>query len=135
MVKDVLYNKMSIIEICLIRVNEVYDNDPNNLKDYTKQDSIVLNIQRAVEATIDIAMHIVSERKLGIPQSSRDAFEVLHNNGIIEENMLNKLKRMIGFRNIAVHNYQKLNLSILQKIVEDHLKDFGEFICIINKTQ
>lgn len=135
MVKDVLYNKMSIIEICLIRVNEVYDNDPNNLKDYTKQDSIVLNIQRAVEATIDIAMHIVSERKLGIPQSSRDAFEVLHNNGIIEENMLNKLKRMIGFRNIAVHNYQKLNLSILQKIVEDHLKDFEEFICIINKTQ
>lgn len=76
MVKDVLYNKVSIIERCLIRIREVYNNNPDNLADYTKQDSIVLNIQRAVEATIDIAMYIVSAKKLGIPQNSRDAFEV-----------------------------------------------------------
>ncbi len=60
MVKDVLYNKISIIERCVIRIQEVYDHNSDNLMDYTKQDSIVLNIQRAVEATIDIAMHLVS---------------------------------------------------------------------------
>lgn len=132
MVKDVLYNKISIIERCLIRVREVYENNPDNLKDYTKQDSIVLNIQRAVEASIDIAMYIVSVKKLGIPQSSRDAFEVLNLNGIIDDSMLMKLKNMIGFRNIAVHNYQKLNLDVLQKVLENHLEDFEEYIYIIN---
>lgn len=113
MVKDVLYNKMEIIERCLMRINEVYEGNPDNLKDYTKQDSIVLNIQRAVEATIDIAMYIVSIRKLGIPKNSRDAFEVLAHNKIIDSDTFEKLKNMIGFRNIAVHNYQKLNLDIL----------------------
>ncbi|HAG42751.1 type VII toxin-antitoxin system HepT family RNase toxin [Clostridium sp. Marseille-QA1073] len=133
MVNDVLYNKISIIERCLIRIKEVYDNNPENLKDYTKQDSIILNIQRAVEACIDISMHIVSKKKLGIPQNSRDAFEVLNVNGIINDSLLNKIKGMIGFRNIAVHNYQKLNLEVLEKVIENHLGDFEEFVAAVNK--
>lgn len=133
MVNDVIYNKFSIIERCIIRVKEVYDNTPDNLKDYTKQDSIILNIQRAVEACIDISMHIVSKKKLGIPQNSRDAFEVLNHAGIISDELLKKIKGMIGFRNIAVHNYQKLNLEVLQKVIENHLNDFEEFLYEINK--
>lgn len=133
MVKDVLYNKISIIERCLIRIREVYNGNPSNLKDYTKQDSIILNIQRAVEATIDIAMYLVSEKKLGIPQNSRDAFEVLNHHNLISNEMLQKLKAMVGFRNIAVHNYQKINLEILQKVIENHLEDFEEFIYHVNK--
>mgnify|MGYP001949249323 CR=1 FL=1 len=133
MVKDVIYNKMEIIERCIKRVNEVYEGNPENLKDYTKQDSIVLNIQRAIEATIDMAMHIISIKKLGIPKNSRDAFEVLQHHGIINKESLGRLKNMIGFRNIAVHNYQKLNLEILEQIIENNLKDFNEFIYSINK--
>lgn len=132
MVKDVLYNKICIIERCIIRIKEVYDNNPLSLQDYTKQDSIILNIQRAVEATIDIAMHIVSSRKLGIPQNSRDAFEVLQHNGIISMAMYKNIKAMIGFRNIAVHNYQELNLQVVQMVVEKHLIDFENFIYEIN---
>ncbi|KAB3532857.1 DUF86 domain-containing protein [Alkaliphilus serpentinus] len=131
MVNDVLLNKISIIENCLERVREVYNNNPDTLKDYTKQDSIVLNIQRAVEATIDIAMFLVAKKRLGIPQNSRDAFEALHKNCIIDDMMLAKIKPMIGFRYIAVHNYQKLNLEILQKVVENHLEDFEGFIQLI----
>jgi uncharacterized protein YutE (UPF0331/DUF86 family) len=133
MVKDIILNKTSIIERCLMRVKEVYDNNPENLNDYTKQDSIILNIQRAVEATIDIAMHIVSSMRLGIPQNSRDAFEVLFNHGIIDEAIYIKIKGMIGFRNIAVHNYQQINISLLQKVIEKHLGDFEEFITQINR--
>lgn len=135
MVEDILYNKVSIIERCLLRIKEVYEQNPENLKDFTKQDSIVLNIQRAVEATIDIAMYIVSAKKLGIPQNSRDAFEVLAYNNIIDHDMLEKLKNMIGFRNIAVHNYQKLNLDILQKVIENNLEDFNEYISVINNLR
>ncbi|MBU3106305.1 type VII toxin-antitoxin system HepT family RNase toxin [Clostridium gasigenes] len=133
MVNDVLYNKISIIENCLIRIKEVYDNNPKNLDDYTKQDSIILNIQRAVEACIDISMHIVSKQKLGIPQSSRDAFEVMNHNGLLSNELLKNIKGMIGFRNIAVHNYQKLNLDIIQKVIENHLVDFEKFITEVNR--
>lgn len=133
MVNDVLYNKVSIIENCLIRIKEVYDNNPKNLDDYTKQDSIILNIQRAVEACIDISMHIVSKQKLGIPQSSRDAFEVMNHNGLLSNELLKNIKGMIGFRNIAVHNYQKLNLDIIQKVIENHLVDFEKFITEVNR--
>ena len=130
---DVIYNKVEIIERCFKRINEVYDNNTENLKDYTKQDSIILNIQRICEACIDLAMHIVSEKKLGIPQNSRDAFEVLCSNGMISIDLMNKLKAMVGFRNIALHNYQAINLKIVQDIIEKHLGDIREFSEIIFK--
>ena len=69
-------------------------------------------------------MHLVCKNKLWIPQNSRDAFEVLNHHGLISNYLLNKIKGMIGFRNIAVHNYQKLNLDIIQKVIENHLTDF-----------
>lgn len=130
---DVIYNKIETIERCIKRINEEYDNNPENLKNYTKQDSIILNIQRACEAAIDLAMHIVSEKKLGIPQNSRDAFEVLNSNNIIDKDLMKRLKSMVGFRNIAVHNYQSINLNILQEVAEKHLGDLKKFTEIILK--
>ncbi|GAU79623.1 DUF86 domain-containing protein [Fusibacter sp. 3D3] len=128
MVNDVVLNKKSVVERCLKRIREEYDNTPSNLDDFTKQDSIILNIQRAIEACIDLAMHIVSQKRLGIPQSSRDAFDLLYQNGIIKEMSALKMKSMIGFRNLAVHDYQKLNLDVLKRILESHLGDFDAFI-------
>lgn len=130
---DVIYNKIAIIERCINRINEVYNNNPDNLKDYTKQDSIILNIQRACEAAIDLAIHIVSEKKLGIPQNSRDAFEILNSNNIVDNGLMENLKSMVGFRNIALHNYQAVNLGIIQEIIEKHLSDFSRFIEVILK--
>lgn len=133
MAKDVLFNKIQTIERCTSRISEVYEDNPDNLKDYTKQDSIILNIQRACEAAIDLAMHIVSEKKLGIPQNSRDAFEVLYANNLINESLMSDLKSMVGFRNIAVHDYQSINLSIVEMIIKNHLDDFKKFTYEVNK--
>lgn len=127
MKNDVILNKISVIERCINRVKDVYANDPENLKDYTKQDSIILNIQRACESSIDLAMHIVAEQRLGLPQTSRDAFDILQTHSIIDENIAKRLKAMVGFRNIAVHDYQTLNLDILEKIVDNHLGDFTDY--------
>ncbi|KKI92786.1 hypothetical protein WQ54_07885 [Bacillus sp. SA1-12] len=127
MKNDVILNKISIIERCVKRVHEEYDNNPENLKNFTKQDSIVLNLQRACEASIDLAMHIVAEKKLGLPQSSREAFTLLETADILSSSLATKMKNMVGFRNIAVHDYQEINIVILQKIVEVHLIDFMEY--------
>ncbi|WP_066895069.1 DUF86 domain-containing protein [Clostridium nigeriense] len=133
MASDVILNKVDTIERCINRIKEVYDNNPENLNDYTKQDSIVLNIQRACEASIDLAMHVISEKKLGVPQSSRDGFEVLNKNNLIDDKLTKNLKAMVGFRNIAVHDYKKIEIKIVQMIIEKHLNDFQELIYYMNK--
>ncbi|WP_459928316.1 type VII toxin-antitoxin system HepT family RNase toxin [Desulfosporosinus burensis] len=134
MVDDVVFNKVAIIERCIRRIQEEYKGNFLNLENYTKQDSIILNIQRSCEASIDLAMHLVASKGLGIPQSSRDAFDFLQEAGIIDEHLAQKLKAMVGFRNIAVHNYQAVNLEIIQGIIEKNLADllkFGQLILTI----
>lgn len=133
MKNDLILNKISVIERCLKRILEVYQHRSENLKDFTKQDSIVLNLQRACEACIDLAMHIVAEEKLGLPQTSRDAFDMLQSRMIITEKTAKRMKAMVGFRNIAVHDYQTINQEILQQILEKHLNDFTEFTTSILK--
>ncbi|MBM7571715.1 type VII toxin-antitoxin system HepT family RNase toxin [Aquibacillus albus] len=129
--RDVVLNKVSTIERCLKRVEEVYAGNPEHLKDYTKQDSIILNIQRACEASIDLAMHIVSLKQLGLPKTSRDAFLYLKEANIIDGDLTKKMNNMVGFRNIAVHDYQAINLDILQAVIENHLSDFLDYSKVI----
>jgi len=133
MIDDVILNKTEIVKRCIIRAKEEYDGNPENLENYTKQDSIILNIQRVCEAVIDLGMHVIAERGLGIPQTSRDTFEILQNNKIVSPEMSERLKAMIGFRNIAIHNYQRLNLKIIQAIIEKDLKDLLYFTDVILK--
>lgn len=76
-------------------------------------------------------MHIVSERKLGVPKASHDAFRFLQEANIIEENLASSLMNMVGFRNVAVHDYQILDLAILETILEKHIDDFKCFSKII----
>ena len=123
---NVILNKSANIERCLQRVREVYAGSQSSLDDLTKQDSIILNIQRGCEAAIDLAMHIVSRKKLGVPQSSREAFELLRDAGIISDELTSSLKGMVGFRNIAVHNYQALKLEVVVMIIEERLSELDE---------
>ena len=132
---DVIVNKAAIIERCVARVREVYAGNPENLRgDFTKQDSIVLNIQRACETSIDMAMYVVRTRKLGIPQESRDAFVLLESAGLLESALASRLKLMVGFRNVAVHDYTALNLEVVQSIVTQHLDEFLEFSRVMVKA-
>ncbi|WP_066186200.1 MULTISPECIES: type VII toxin-antitoxin system HepT family RNase toxin [Gracilibacillus] len=132
---DIILNKITTIERCVIRIEEVYEDNPENLSDFTKQDSIILNIQRACETSIDLAMHLISERKLGIPKTSRAAFKILQEEGIIDSSLATTLMNMVGFRNIAVHDYQALELDILQSILEKHINDFLKFTKMILKME
>jgi len=129
---DVLLNKVGIIERCLHRIDEEYRGHEDELEtNYTRQDSIILNIQRTCEASIDAAMHIVRLRHLGIPQDSREAFALLNEAGILPVKLSDQLQSMVGFRNIAVHDYRKLNIEIVRSIIEKRLPDFREFSRII----
>lgn len=129
--KAVVLNKFETIEKCINRINEEYQNNPENLEDYRKMDMIVLNIQRACEAVLDLAMYVVSNKKLGLPQNKREAFKLLEENDIIDSKMCNNMQGMIGFRNIAVHDYKEINEEILQSVIENNLSDLTDFARII----
>ncbi|QPD05900.1 MAG: hypothetical protein Nkreftii_003674 [Candidatus Nitrospira kreftii] len=135
MADDVILNKAASIERCLHRIEEEYaGNDQNLVENQTKQDAIVLNLQRACETTIDLAMYMVSQQKLGVPQDSRDAFTLLQTAGILSEDFAARMQRMVGFRNVAVHEYARLNLDVVRTIVTKQLGDFRTFSSTIVKT-
>lgn len=123
----VIVNKYESIEKCINRIHEEYENNPENLEDYRRLDCIVLNLQRSCELVTDIAMYIVSMRKLGIPQEKRGAFELLYKNGLISKETETNMKKMIGFRNIAIHDYKNIDEKILKDVIENHLDELLEF--------
>lgn len=125
--KLVILNKYETIEKCINRINEEYEDTPSNLEDYRRNDAIVLNLQRACQAVMDIATYIVSTKALGMPHTNSEAFEILYQNNLISEEMLKRMKGMIGFRNIAVHAYREVDDEILRDVIENHLDDLIEF--------
>lgn len=125
---DILLNKAAIIERCLKRLDSLYPGHEHELENnFDRQDAILLNLQRACEASIDAGMHLVRIRKLGIPQQSKDAFVLLEKANILEPVLSRQMQAMVGFRNIAVHEYQSLNMAILRSILEHRLGDFRAF--------
>ena len=125
MASDIVINKSANIERCIARIRQEYGGDERHLREnMTRQDSIILNLQRTCEAAIDLAMHLVRTRRLGVPQDSRDAFSLLVEAGLLDSELGERLKKMVGFRNVAVHNYQSLNLDIVQRLVTERLGDF-----------
>lgn len=125
---DVVINKVASLERCIERIRAVYAGTESNLyQDLTTQDSILRNLQRACEVSIDLAMHVVRKRKLGVPQDSRDAFDLLQSHGLLKQPLATAMKRMVGFRNVAIHEYDKLNLDIVKSIITTRLDDVLTF--------
>jgi uncharacterized protein YutE (UPF0331/DUF86 family) len=132
MADDVVINKAASIERAVRRVREEHAGDDANLfANQTRQDAIVLNLQRACESSIDLAMHVVRVHRLGVPQDSREAFDLLERAGQLDAVMAGRMKRMVGFRNVAVHDYQRLNLDIVRSIVHERLDDFLAFTTLL----
>lgn len=126
---EVINNKVASVKNCLSRIREEYTKASDDfMTNYTFQDAVVLNLQRAVQATLDIAAHIVRVKGLKLPKESRDLFVGLYEGKMISENVRDRMIGMVGFRNIAVHEYKKLDMGIVKKIVESHLGDFENFV-------
>lgn len=128
MADDVLLNKAATIERCVARARQEYERGPDTFAaDFTRQDAAILNVQRACEAALDMGQHIIRKERLGIPQGARGVFELLEQAGWIDAPMATGLKRMVAFRNIAVHDYQSLQLPILVSVITRHLDVFLQY--------
>ena len=128
---DVISSKIASIERCLARVRDETAGGMHALDDQTVQDAVVLNIQRACEQAIDLATHVVGVRRLGIAKDARHAFDLLAEARVIPPALAERMKRMVGFRNLAVHEYHRLDRAILESIIRERLGDFFEFATAI----
>ena len=88
---------------------------------------IALNLSRAVQLSVDIGSHIISTMNMPAPETMGQTFEILAQQNILPAHVADQLKKSVGFRNIAVHNYEAINWQIVHSIVSEHLQDFTEF--------
>lgn len=125
---DIVLNKIQSIQRCVQRAREEYHTDPDGFPtNYTRQDAAILNVLRACEQAIDLANHVIKTRKLGIPTSSAEAFELLQRQAVIDLPLSERLQNMVHFRNTIIHTYQRMNLDIVTAVIETGLDDLINF--------
>lgn len=123
-----MLNKAAVIERSLRRVLSIYHADPE-LADLMHIDALTLNVERACQAAIDLAMHVVASKHLGMPQSQADAFRLLADAGEIDRKLSERMIGMCGFRNVLIHQYQELELDLLHEVASEHWKDL-DALCL-----
>jgi len=126
--RDILLAKIASIQKCLHRIRKVASGAPETLNDRGIEDIFVLNLQRAVQAAIDLAAHLVADEKIGLPASLKENFTLLESRQIIDAQLSKHLQSMVGFRNLAAYDHQQLDLTILKSILEHRLGDLDEFV-------
>lgn len=124
MKNDLLLDKVNVIERCIRRIYEEYDNNPKHLDNMVKQDTIILNLQRACEASIALAIHVVAKKKLGLPQNNVEAITLLETEGVIPSSLSEKMKDLLCFQRVAEKDDQNINLETVKDILDNHLIDF-----------
>ena len=108
-----------------------------SLKDFKAntdaQDIVVHNLQLAIQGTIDIASHIISDEGWGVPNTLAGLYDILDEHKVIDEKLAGTMKRMVGFRNIIIHEYDVIDLDKVHQILTSGLGDFNDFLKQITK--
>jgi uncharacterized protein YutE (UPF0331/DUF86 family) len=129
--RDVILEKINSIQKCLATILRATGGNPERLEDIIIQDAVVLNLQRATQLCIDIAGYLITYLRWGFPTTLKGSFVVLYHQRVIKHDLAEKMCKMAGFRNIAVHDYKELDIKILKSIVKNHLADFEEYYTAI----
>ena len=126
---DLILTKASLVKNHIHRVRRKSGIDLESfLKDLDIQDVILFNIQMAVQNCVDIAAHIISEEGWGVPGSSSEMFYMLQEHDYFDRSVSEKMIKAVGFRNIIVHEYGKMDLKQVYKIAQSDIKDLEEFL-------
>ncbi len=133
--QDLLFKKLAFIETCVADLQR-HANLQQIETDIREERFVEHTLQLAIQAALDASSHVVSAEKLGEPETNRALFQKLTANGWIPEALAVNLQNMAGFRNILVHGYADVDLSILKDIVEHHLDDLLHLVrCVRRKTK
>lgn len=126
--EEVLRTKIEALIRCVLRIESQKVSSLEELEsNLDKQEIIILNLQRAVQICVDIGNHMLLDFCTPTPVTMSETFKYLAENKIIEKKNAIDLSHAVGFRNIAVHQYEKIDCKIIFAIIRDHLGDFKKF--------
>lgn len=132
--RDIIFSKASAVKRHLKRIEEKSDTDLKAFsKDLDRQESVLFNLQMAIQNCIDIAAHIISEEGFGVPGSTNEMFYFLEENNFIDTETTEKMVKAVGFRNLVVHEYVKIELKQVFKIACEDIHDLNTYLISIFK--
>lgn len=124
MIEDVTAQKITSVQRCVARAREALAAAGSAFgTNHNLQDAAILNVIRACDTSIDLANMLIRRGRLGIPTESRDSFAILVREQIIAPELGDRLKKMVGFRNLAVHQYRELDMAIVAAVIRENLDD------------
>lgn len=126
--RDLIETKLESLRRCIERIAGKTPSSVDLLvHDPDLQDIIALNLQRAVQLSVDVAAHLIAETEAIAPSTMAENFEILQKLEIIISPLAERMAKAVGFRNIAVHSYQAINWNVVYQICRHHLDDFRQF--------
>lgn len=128
----IVARKLDALQRCLRRIETKRPQDVETLRaDLDLQDVLVLNLSRAVQICVDLAAHLITDLPLPPPDTMGQAFDYLEQGGILDAGLALRMKKAVGFRNIAVHAYDTIDWNIVFAIAPTHLGDFQAFARVV----
>ena len=126
--KDVISAKLESLRRCVQRIKaKTPSSSKALLQDSDLQDVICINLERSIQICVDLASHIIADSNLPAPGNMSECFTQLQRLNLISDELAARMKKAVGFRNIAVHAYQEINWEIVYAIITSRLTDFVEF--------
>ena len=127
---DLIAKKLALIETC-VRELRTLSRPEQIARDIREQRFVEHTLQIAIQAALDVASHIVSDKRLGEPRTNRELFDLLERAGFLSGALAPTLRDMVGFRNILVHGYETVDLEIVRDVVENHLGGLLEYVAAL----
>lgn len=130
--RQVVNEKIESLRRCVLRVADKTPRTADILaSDPDIQDVVALNLMRAVQLAVDIAAHVTVEDGHAPPATMGESFDRLAQRGVISSALAERMRKAVGFRNIAVHNYRAVDWQIVHTICTHHLDDFRMYAAAI----
>ena len=129
---DIVLAKLDSLRRCIQRIDEKTPASVEILRnDYDVQDIISINLERAVQISVDIASQILAQTETSTPVTMGGTFLALAESDIISQDLAERLRKAVGFRNISVHEYEKLDWDIVYSICTKNINDFRTYAATV----
>ncbi|HNV25678.1 MAG TPA: DUF86 domain-containing protein [Nitrospira sp.] len=126
--RDLVAAKLESLRRCVERIaGKTPDSSQDLAQNADLQDIIALNLQRAVQLSVDLASHLIGDTDISPPSTMAEHFDALNRLQVISPSLADRMKKAVGFRNLAVHSYQAIDWNIVYQICSRHLDDFRQF--------
>lgn len=132
--QQLIAEKLESLRRCVERIRTRCPDQASQLaSDPDLQDIVSLNLTRAVQICIDVAAIVISDSDVPAPDTMGGAFDALAELGVIDEELARQLKAAVGFRNIAVHSYRRIDWEIVHRLCQDNVEDFRKFAAEVSR--